>query len=643
MMKKIKKKWWWLAAIIIIVVSLTFWLRGREPQPEYTTAEVRRGQLVQTVSETGTVKPVKSLDLNFPQSGQISLIIAKVGDRVIKDQVIAELDQSSLMIREQEAQASLQSALASKAKLVSGATTAELAVLEAQVRQARSAYEGATSDYDKTRKTGAENIAQAEKRLNDLNDTTEATPTALEQAVSIAKLNQTSGVANYQQALENSKNVFLNAAEYNLAVANTALDRIRVLLDDDDIEDVYSVRNTAYKALSEQYYEEARNQRSGAESALGVAKSSGTESNYNLLHTALSNYLNKVFMDLNAVYSGLENTVTSTGFSQTDLDAYKTSMNSQITAINSGISSQQTAKNNLDNSFLNYKNNSASLAQAVRQAEINLSEGRLSAENALASARLASEKQIAAAKSAMDSAKESWGVADSQLAKLRTGARSEDLSLAEAQIRQAQANLDLLSKQREDSRLKAPIDGQVTGVNYEAGEQFSASKPVFTMLTENNFEIDVDISETDIAKVKVSDIATVTFDALGESRKFTGTVYAVEPGATVIQGVIYYKAKIALAPAEGETGQDISSFIKPEMTANVMIRTELKEDVLIIPSRAVVDRNGQGKIVRILEGTAVREVPVTLGLSGDDGLVEVLSGDLQPGQQVVTFVKEAAK
>ena len=623
-------------------VALFFWFSGQKPLPEYTTVSAARGSLIQTVSETGTVKPVKRLELNFPQSGKISTVSVKVGDRVSKDQVLAELDQSALLIRLQEAQASLLAAQAGKNKLISGATLSERAVLEAQVRQAKAAYDGAVSDYDKTRKTAAENIAQAEKRLADLNDESALTPTALEQGVAIAKLNLESGTANYWQALENAENVFINAAAYNIVLANAALDKVWGVLEDDDLEGVFSVKNTSYKALSKQYYEESGDLRSKAQAALESAKSLGTENSFNELHSALNAYLNKVFTNLSAVFSGLENSVTSSSFSQAEFDAYKTSISGQISSINSGISSQVSAKNSLDSAFLSYKNNTASLSQALRQAEINLAEGRLAAENSLASSRLAADKQIAASKSAMESAKENWGVADRQLAKLNAGARSEDLSLADAQINQAQANLDLLVKQQEDSRLKAPIDGQIVAVNYEAGEQFVSAKPVLAMLTEDNFEIEVDISETEISKVKVGDEATVTFDALGEEREFSGLVYSIEPSATVIQGVIYYKAKITLS-AQGPDGQDISLLIRPEMTANVVILTDRKDNVMIIPIRAVVDRGDQVQVVRILEGEALREVPVSLGLRGDDGLVEVVSGNLSVGEQVVTFIKEPGK
>lgn len=641
---KIKKYWWWIGAILLLSLGVFFWLQGRAPQTEYSTLTVRRGELVQTVSETGTVKPLKQLVLNFPQSGRINAIMVKVGDRVLKDQILAELDEESLIIREEEAQAGLAVALANRAKLTSGATVSEIAVLEAQVRQAKAAYDGAANDYNKIRNSVSESTAQAEKTLHDLTDESSQTPTAAEQAVTMAKLNLSSGLANYQQALNNSRNVFMNTAEYNIAVANSAIDKIRGLLEDSDLKEVYSVKNTSYKTASELQYQVARDERLVAEGALATAKQN-VSSDANTLNSQISFYLNKIFIALNTVYSGLENSITSANFSMSRLDAYKTSINSQISAINAAISSQQLAKHNFDTATLAYANNSSSLNEAVRQAEINLYEARLAASNALNSARLNGERQISAAKSSMDSARESWGVAERQLSKLKAGPRSEDLSLAEAQIQQAQANLNLIQKQKADSRLKAPMDGQITSVNYEVGEQFNASKPMLSMLSESNFEIEVDISETDIAKIKIGDMASATFDALGERYKFTGQVYAIEPGATIIQGVIYYKVRIALLePEAGDAQADYFSLIKPDMTANVLIFTDKREDALIIPNRAVVDlNNGQSKFVRILAGQEVREVPVSLGLSADEGLVEVLSGDLVPGQEVITFIREVSR
>ncbi|MFA5000188.1 MAG: HlyD family efflux transporter periplasmic adaptor subunit [Patescibacteria group bacterium] len=638
--KNKKKKWLYIGGGIVVIIILLVWLGGKKPEPVYSTVEVVQGELVQTVSETGTIKPLQKIELNFPQTGKIAKILVRVGDRVIADQVLAELDYSSLLIREQEAQAALDLALANQDKLKRGATAAEIAVLAAQVSQAKAAYEGAANDYDKTRASVAETINQAEKKLSDLEDETAATPTALEQAVAIAQLNLNNGRTSYQQAIDNAENNFLTAADYDITVANSALDKILTILNDDDLENILSVKNISYKIATENYYNDAKDLKAAADSALAAARLSGAEADFNALNTAVAAYLNATFQALNNCYSALENTITTSGMTQTELDAFKTTVNTQITAVNTGLSSLQTAKYNLDNAFLSYSNNIASLTQSLTQAEVNLSEGITTARNSLSSARLTGDKQIAAAKTAMEAAKEAWGVADRQLTKLKAPARSEDLSSAEAQVRQAQSNLELIKKQQADSVLKSPIDGQIVALNYEVGEQFSGAKAMFEILTENNFEIEADISETDISKVKIDDRAIITFDALGESHKFKGRVSAVEPSATVIQGVIYYKVKVALEhPPVGDQEYEAYSLIKPEMSANLVVYTDSRSGALLVPSRAVLEKNGQGNFVRILDGKDLREVPVTIGLRGDGGLVEIVNGDIKLGELAVTFVK----
>ena len=75
------------------------------------------------------------------------------------------------------------------------------------------------------------------------------------------------------------------------------------------------------------------------------------------------------------------------------------------------------------------------------------------------------------------------------------------------------------------------------------------------------------------------------------------------------------------------------------MTANVIITTEEKENTLLVPSRAIVDKNGEGKFLRILEMGVLKEIPVEIGIRGDDGIVEILS-EVEEGVEVVTYVKK---
>jgi multidrug efflux pump subunit AcrA (membrane-fusion protein) len=80
------------------------------------------------------------------------------------------------------------------------------------------------------------------------------------------------------------------------------------------------------------------------------------------------------------------------------------------------------------------------------------------------------------------------------------------------------------------------------------------------------------------------------------------------------------------------------------MTANISITTEEKNDILVIPGRAVIEkedsRGEMQKYVRVLQGDgSVTERRVQVGLRGDGGLTEITEG-IKEGEEVVTYVKE---
>jgi macrolide-specific efflux system membrane fusion protein len=80
--------------------------------------------------------------------------------------------------------------------------------------------------------------------------------------------------------------------------------------------------------------------------------------------------------------------------------------------------------------------------------------------------------------------------------------------------------------------------------------------------------------------------------------------------------------------------------VKPGMTANVTIITGERDNVLVIPTRAMRDQDGK-RMVRVFDGTAAKDVQIDIGLRGDDGVVEVTNG-LEEGQKVVTGELSAA-
>ncbi|RLC36293.1 hypothetical protein DRH27_05435, partial [Candidatus Falkowbacteria bacterium] len=270
--------------------------------------------------------------------------------------------------------------------------------------------------------------------------------------------------------------------------------------------------------------------------------------------------------------------------------------------------------------------NSLISAQAAYDNAINVS------RNSLATAQVQGAQQVATYDSRVKSALEALQVAQAQLNKILAPADKYDISLAQARVRQARAALDSTNNQIENSIIKAQSDGTIIEVGYEIGEQVSPTKPVISMLGDNYFEIEVLISEADIAKVEKDDKTEITLDAYGEDLKFYGQVFFIEPAETVVQDVIYYKVKINFDPGEEE--------VKSGMTANVIITTAQKDNVLNVPGRAIIEKNGDGKFVRVLENNQVIEKKVMIGLRGDGGMVEILSG-IKEGEDVVTYIKES--
>jgi multidrug efflux pump subunit AcrA (membrane-fusion protein) len=176
-------------------------------------------------------------------------------------------------------------------------------------------------------------------------------------------------------------------------------------------------------------------------------------------------------------------------------------------------------------------------------------------------------------------------------------------------------------------------------MEFEIGEQVNANQPALSLLTEGNLEVEVDISESDINKINVNDKVEITFDSLGEDKKFVGQVGFIEPAETVIQDVIYYKVEIYLA----DIASEYQTLIKPGMTTNIVITTAEKENVLIAPNRAIIDKNGSGKFLRLLVNEKLMEIPVSVGLKGDNGLVEIISDQVKAGDLAITFIKETTK
>jgi len=247
----------------------------------------------------------------------------------------------------------------------------------------------------------------------------------------------------------------------------------------------------------------------------------------------------------------------------------------------------------------------------------------VSAQQAISATRLDNEKNINSAQSSVFSAQASLDIAKEQLALKQAGPTKENIELYLAKVIQAEAQVSFSQKKLQDTILRSPVKGRITDIYKREGEAVQATEPIVGFLPDGPFQIEADIYEEDIVYVDNGDTVRISLPAFPDD-EFTGKVILVNPAEKIVNGVVYYQIKITIDNAKDN--------IKPGMTADIVIESEKRDGVLIVPRRAV-KRKGNEKIIMVLDGKDVEERLIETGLEGND-YIEVISG-LSEGEQAI--------
>ena len=252
---------------------------------------------------------------------------------------------------------------------------------------------------------------------------------------------------------------------------------------------------------------------------------------------------------------------------------------------------------------------------------------------------------LSLAKEKFNTAQTSLLIAENELALKEASSTPEKINSQKATIKQAEANL--ISQQAEiklkksmvqsalvdlsKNDLESPIDGVITKQEANIGTIVSAGKIIVSVISEDDLEIESNIVEADIAYLKVGNKAVLSLDAYGEDITFEAEVIKIDPSAQLIEGVANYKTTLKLL--------EIDERVRAGMTADIDIVTKELENVLVVPYRAIIFRNGLGKFVRVLDNSfQVKEVKVEIGIIGNGSLVEIVDG-INEGDKIITSIK----
>ena len=218
----------------------------------------------------------------------------------------------------------------------------------------------------------------------------------------------------------------------------------------------------------------------------------------------------------------------------------------------------------------------------------------------------------------------------------------------QAQVKQYTAALQSAQIDLDHTSITAPVDGVVVSRNVDVGQTVAASlsAPTLFLIAQDltKMQVDTNVSEADVGRVRVNQPATFTVDAY-PGRTFTGTVTSIREAPINVQNVITYDAVI------GVSNPDLELF--PGMTANVKVLVSQRPNVLRIPNAAlryhpasnVSPGSGAAgtsraqvspeKAVWILDGKdKPRRVVVATGET-DGSFTEVTGGTLKEGDRVI--------
>ena len=235
------------------------------------------------------------------------------------------------------------------------------------------------------------------------------------------------------------------------------------------------------------------------------------------------------------------------------------------------------------------------------------------------------------------------------------------LASARADVGVAEADLKLNETNLAKARITSPINGVVLKRNVDPGQTVASSlqAPVLFSIAEDlrQMEIQVDVDEADVGKVKEAQKATFSVDAYPE-QKFTAQIREVRYGSEVVQGVVTYKAVLSTDNAD--------LLLRPGMTATAEISVQRVEHALLVPNAAIRftppsnetaqrdggllqkilpgrpqfrpasrhEEGGHNRTVWLLRNGVPTAVPVAVGAT-DGKRTEVLKGELSAGQPVI--------
>ncbi len=194
---------------------------------------------------------------------------------------------------------------------------------------------------------------------------------------------------------------------------------------------------------------------------------------------------------------------------------------------------------------------------------------------------------------------------------------------AQSALISAETSLNTITENMKNYTVTAPISGYITSVNVSKGSMASgAGGPALVIADLSELLIKANISENLISKIKIGDNVKIYIKTLSDV-PYNGRIKEISPAPA--NGLLTYPITISIDNSTKE--------VKAGMFAEVQIVSEHKANVLCVPSKSILIKNGESQVAVLVKDLPVFK-PVTTGLDNGE-FIEIISG-IDAGDLVIT-------
>lgn len=208
--------------------------KGAAQEPDFETYVVGRGNIVSTVSATGSIEPERQVELAFKSAGRVAEVLVEEGDTVTAGQILARLETTDLELALAQAEANLRINLARLEQVRKGPDESDVMAAKAQLESAQAAYRqllaGPTEDQKRAAAAAVERARAALEQAQAAYDQVANLPNVamLPQSVQLrqATIELEAAEAQYRTTIAPPTEAEIAQAQAQIAQAQANLDRL---------------------------------------------------------------------------------------------------------------------------------------------------------------------------------------------------------------------------------------------------------------------------------------------------------------------------------------------------------------------------------------------------------------------------------